>query len=822
MKISYNWLKQYVDLDYSPKELSQILTNTGLEMGDPVKVESVKGGLQGVVVGKVLSCRKHPNADRLSITTVDTGEREPLPIVCGAPNVAEGQKVLVATVGTTLYPENDNPFTIKETRIRGAVSKGMICAEDELGLGPSHKGIMVLDDDKEAGKPATSYFEIEEDWTLEIDLTPNRADATSHIGVARDVVAVTNRMKGANTTRLKYPTVEHFNIDETGLHIPVKINEPEACPRYSALSMKGLTIKDSPRWLQNKLKAAGLRPVNNVVDATNYVMLETGQPLHSFDANRIEGGKVIVKKMPEGTPFTTLDGIERTLSKEDLMICDARKPLCIAGVFGGAGSGVSRNTSNIFLESAYFHPVSIRKTAKRHQLKTDASFRFERGADPNITLFALKRAAMLIKDIAGGKISSPLLDENPGNLQAWQVTLLYKKLDRIAGIPIERTLIPRIIEDLGMDVFEKSEDKITVSVPTFKVDITRDVDLIEEILRIYGYNAIPLPRQMKIALSSSEKPERDTLTNIVSDFLSANGFAETINNSLTSSRNAVLSDTINDDHFVHILNPLSTELNVLRQDLISGGLENIKHNINRQIPDMMFYETGKTYHKIPGISNTANVPERFKEVHHLGIFLTGRKAKESWNTSDAVFNFYDIKYWVHMIFQRLGIDPGRFSTDKATRNYFTEGLLYRKGKQEIAQLGKLNRKTLQAFDIEQDVFYADIIWEHVIPMTKENAIHYQPLPKFPEVRRDLAMILDKNISFENIRTLAFEKERKILKEVRLFDIYEGENVPEGKKSYAISFILQDQEKTLTDKRIDKAMKKLQQAFEEKLNARIRG
>lgn len=822
MKISYNWLKEYVDFNYSPQELAEVLTNTGLEIEGIEKFESVKGGLKGVVVGKVLTCKKHPNADKLSVTTVDTGGEEPLPIVCGAPNVDKGQKVLVAKVGTTLYPENDKPFPIKKAKIRGEVSKGMICAEDELGLGSSHDGIMVLDDDKQIGKPASAYFEIEEDWTLEIDLTPNRADATSHVGVARDVLAVINRMEPGKEIKLNYPGDNKFKVDHNNRTIPVIIEDDLACPRYSAVTIEGITVEDSPLWLQNKLKAAGLRPVNNIVDATNYVMLETGHPLHPFDADKIKGDRVTVKKLPEGTTFITLDEQKRQLSENDLMICHDEGPMCIAGVFGGIDSGIKESTTTVFLESAYFDPTSIRKTSKRHQLKTDASFRFERGTDPNVTLLALKRAAVLIKEIAGGSIASKVIDENPGNIKPWEVVLNFNKLDRLAGMKIDRPVIAKILQDLGMNVIAESAGNLKVLVPTFKVDVKREVDIIEEILRIYGYNYIPLPEKVKISLSHSNKPDQDKLTNLASDFLSANSFVEVMNNSLTAYHYHEYSQEIPEDRLVNVVNPLSRELNVLRQDLLIGGLENIQYNINRQVFDMKFYELGKIYRFNSETGKNEDVRKRYEEKNRLGIFLTGKRFNESWNMEDNFLDFYDVKHWVILLLKRMGINPDKLNHDHASRDYFSEGLTYKKGKKEIVQFGKITNQLLKRFDVNQDVYYADFAWDEVINMTVQHQITYEPLPKYPEVRRDLAMILDKNIDFEQINQIAFDKERKILKAVRLFDVYEGQNVPEGKKSYAVSFILQDKQKTLTDKQIDKTMKKLQQAFEEKVNAEIRG
>lgn len=822
MKISYNWLKQYLNFDYSPQQLADVLTNTGLEVEKIEEFESIPGGLEGVVVGKVLSCEKRPNANNLSVTTVDVGAEEPLTIVCGAPNVEKDQKVLVATPGTTLYPEGDKPFAVKKTKIRGETSNGMICAEDELGLGSSHEGIIVLEDDKEIGKPASEYFHVEKDWTFEIDLTPNRVDATSHIGVARDVLAVINRMSPGANAVLEFPSVDNFEVESDDLHIPVEIQDELACPRYSALTLEGITVTDSPQWFQNRIEAAGLRPVNNIVDITNFVMLETGQPLHSFDADEIKGNKVVIKKMEEGTPFTTLDGINRKLSGEDLMICNEYEPMCIAGVFGGADSGVTSETKDIFLESAYFEPTSIRNTSKRHQLKTEASFRFERGADPNMTLFALKRAAGLLREIGGGKVSSPVLDENPGNITPWQVDLSFDNLERLTGIKINHEVAKKILQDLGIEIMEQRSDGLKLSVSTFKVDVKREVDVIEEILRIYGFNHIPLPERMQISLSYSSHPDKDKITNLISDFLSDNGFAETMNNSLTASAYSEYTDQIGEDNHVSLINPLSRELNVMRQDLLTGGLETIKYNINRQTSDMMFYETGKIYKFNPGLDKNEDVTKRYNEDFHLGIFLTGRRKKEKWNTTNDKVDFYDLKHWVNLVLKRLGIEADSMRIEQSSRDYFTEGLKYSRKKQEVAHFGKLSSRLLKKFDIEQDVYYADLFWDQIVQMTKETEITHQPLPKYPEVRRDLALLLDKDVKFESIRKLAFEKERKILKEVNLFDVYEGDNLPEGKKSYAVSFVLQDPEKTLTDKLIDKTMKKLQQTFEQKLNAEIRG
>ncbi len=824
MKVSYNWLKQYVDFDHSPQELSKLLTDCGLEVSSLEKFQSVKGGLEGIVVGKVLSCSKHPNADKLTVTKVDIGSGAPLPIVCGAPNVTEGQKVLVATVGSTLYPEQDQPFPIKKAKIRGEASMGMICAEDELGLGQSHDGIMVLSPDAQTGKPASHYFPVEEDWTLEIDLTPNRADATSHLGVARDVVAVINQSKNNSPAKkLNYPRVDHFKPDNESLPVKVKILDTEACPRYSGVTLTGISVKPSPQWLENKLKAAGIRPVNNVVDATNYVMLETGQPLHPFDADKIEDHTIIIQKLKERTSFTTLDHKILKLSNQDLMICDSQTPLCIAGVFGGSGSGVTTKTTSLFLESAYFNPVSVRKTSKRHQLQTDASFRFERGADPGITVYALKRAAMLIREVAGGKISSHITDHNPGKIQPATVTLEYRKLDRLAGITINPKTVQQILADLEMKFLEQTNEKLVLAVPTGKVDVTRDVDIMEEVLRIYGYNHIPLPGNMQISLSPPQKPEPDQLVNTLSEFLSNNGFTEVMNNSLTAMDYHHLSQLISEEYQVEIINPLSRELNVMRQDLIAGGLENIAHNINRQSSNLRLYETGKVYRINPGGHKNTDVRKRFSETLHAGIFITGKKYRESWNMPHKPADFFDLKHHVEAVLNRLGISQKHLSADHSNRDYFDEGVRYLSSSgKELLQMGKISRKVLKAFDIEQEVFYADLALEPIMELSAKVKIIHEPLPRFPKVKRDLAMLLKTNVTYQEIQELAYTTERKLLQEMRLFDVYEGKNVPLGKKSYAISFILQDKNKTLTDKVIDKSMKKLQKAFEEKLQAQIRG
>ncbi|MCF8297041.1 MAG: phenylalanine--tRNA ligase subunit beta [Saprospiraceae bacterium] len=818
MKLSYNWLKQYVDIDIEPEKLSELLTDCGLEVESFEKFQSVEGGLEGIVVGEVLSCEKHPNADKLTVTTVNIGSDRSLPIVCGAPNVAKGQKVLVATVGTELFFTGE-PFKIKKANLRGEPSEGMICAEDELGLGSSHDGIMVLDEKVEVGTLAKNYFNIEEDWIYEIGLTPNRADATSHIGSARDIVALINHIYPEKNVSLKIPSVEEFKVDNKNRNIDIIIEDEIACPRYSGITISGIEVKESPDWLKNRLKAVGLRPINNIVDITNFILMEVGQPLHAFDADKIVGDKVIIKKLAEDTKFKTLDEVERKLTANDLMICNAEEGMCIAGVFGGIGSGVTEKTKNLFIESAYFDPKHARKTSKYHGLKTDASFRFERGADPNITIWALKRAAILIKEIAGGKISSEIVDVYPKPIEKWTVDVNYKNIDRLIGKVIDREKIKSILKDLEIEIIDENADDLKLLIPTFKVDVTREADVIEEILRIYGYNNIEFTDSIKSSLSYVEKPDKEKLQNNIADLLSANGFSEAMNNSQTKAEYFEENSYFDAKQSVKILNPLSRDLNVLRQTLLFGGLETIIRNINHKTADLKFYEFGKTYKLIN--SEESVVTSKYNETKSLALFITGKKEQKLWNKEDVKTDFFDLKTQVHLILSRLGINISKLKSEIFSNEIFGNALVYKQKKNTLVEFGILCKSVLKEFDIEQDVFYADFNWDLLMEMLKFNKIQFSALPKFPEVRRDLAMVLDNSIQFEEIEKLAFQYESKFLKKVSLFDVYEGDKIEKGKKSYAVSFILQDDEKTLTDNLIDKIMSKLIKVFEEKLGAKLR-
>ncbi len=819
MKISYNWLKKYIDFDLDPEKLSEILTDCGLEVEGLEKIQSVKGGLKGFVVGEVLTKEKHPDADKLSITTVDTGENEILKIVCGAPNVSAGQKVIVATVGSVLY-SGDKEFKIKKTKLRGEVSEGMICAEDEIGLGTSHDGIMVLDPEAKTGTPAKDYFNIREDYVYEIGLTPNRSDATSHIGIARDLVSVLNHINITRDYKLNIPLVDDFKTDNQNRQIDVIVEDQKACPRYSALTISNIEIKESPDWLKNHLNSIRIRPINNIVDITNFVLFETGQPLHALDADNISGNKVIVKKYPQGTKFTTLDEIERELSENDLMICNEKEGMCIGGVFGGIKSGVNENTKNIFLESAYFDPTSIRKTSKYHGLQTNASFRFERGADPQITTYVLKRAAILIKEIAGGEISSNIVDVYPDKIEKWIINILYKNVDRLIGKEIDRTVIKNILQDLDIKIINETEKGLKLLIPTFKVDVTREADIIEEILRIYGYNNIEIPTKVKSSLSFRSKPDTEKLQNLISDQLTDNGFFEIINNSLTNSDYIKKSPVLDEKNNVKILNPISRDLDILRQTLLYGGLESIAYNLNRKISDIKFYEFGKIY-LLNKAEKKNDVLSKYFEEKHLALFLTGRKNADSWKDKDSNFDFFDLKIFVNNILKRLRIDINTLDVSSKVSEAFSEGLIYTLNNIKFVEFGSVSPNILNDFDIKQEVFYADINWDFAINLINKSQTQYHEVPKFPAVKRDLALLIDKKITFEEIEKLAFQTERHLLKSIKLFDVFEGEKIGKEKKSYAVSFILQNPDKTLTDKIIDKTMNKFIKVFEEKLNAKIR-
>jgi phenylalanyl-tRNA synthetase beta chain len=786
MKISYNWLKQYLPIQLPASEVADLLTDCGLEVEHSESFQSIKGGLDGLVIGEVISKEKHPNADKLSLTKVDVGTGTLLSIVCGGPNVAAGQKVVIALIGSTLYPIDGEPFKIKESKIRGELSQGMICAEDEIGLGHSHEGVMVLDENAVVGSRVNDYFKIENDTVFEIGLTPNRADAASHIGVARDLSAIIN-MRDQDIS-IQFPSVDDFSIDNNDFPINVIVEDDKACPRYSGITISGVEIKDSPEWLKNRLKSIGLKPINNIVDATNFVLHELGQPLHAFDADYIKGKKVVVKKYHQGTKFITLDGVERTLLDNDLMISNADEPMCIAGVFGGIKSGVKNETKNIFLESAYFDPVHIRKSSRHHGLKTDASFRFERGTDPNITVYALKRAALLIKEIAGGTISSDIVDVYPSPIENFRVELNYKTLDRLIGLKIDREKIKKIITSLEIKIIHDREYGLELSVPPFKVDVQRDVDIIEEIIRIYGYNNIPISEKINASITYSQKPDKEKIADTAADFLSSNGFNEIMSNSLTKADYIDLIEGIEKDKNVIILNPLSNELNAMRQSMLFSGLEAVSYNKNRRNHDLKLYEFGKTYHK---------KEDRYIEIQHLALFITGRRNPESWNNDNLSVDYYQLKGYVESLFKRLGI-----------RNL-------------NVTIESVKKSILKHFDINSEVFYADINWDKVIKASSNNAVKYKEVPKFPEVRRDLALVINKEITYQQIEELANKTERNLLKSVNLFDVYEGDKIEAGKKSYAVSFILQDEEKTLNDKQIDKVMERLMEAFEKNLQAVIR-
>ncbi|MCW3104664.1 MAG: phenylalanyl-tRNA synthetase, beta subunit [Bacteroidetes bacterium] len=813
MKISYNWLKDYVKTDLPPEELGKLLTGCGLEVESIEKFETVKGGLEGIVVGQVMSKEKHPDADRLNLTTVDVGTGTLLNIVCGAANVEAGQKVVVATIGAKLYPATGEPFEIKKSKIRGAASEGMICAEDEIGLGTSHAGIMVLDADAMPGTPAKDYFKIEEDYTFEIGLTPNRADAASHVGVARDLVAVLNAMHEDPQTTLELPNVSNFQVVNTRSMIEVNVEDTEACPRYSGISISNIKVADSPDWLKNRLKSIGVRPINNIVDITNYVLHELGQPLHAFDAAKIKGNKITVKKLTDKAKFKTLDEAERELSSEDLMICNAEDGMCIAGVFGGIESGVTESTTEIFLESAYFNSTSIRRSAKRHGLKTDASFRFERGTDPNITVYALKRAALLVKEIAGGEISSEIIDIYPKKIESFKVPFSFEKCDDLIGKHIDLDIIKKIIISLGIEIEHEGHDALLLSVPPFKVDVQREQDVIEEVLRIYGYNNIEIPSELNSSLSFSEKPDQEKIREAVAGLLSNNGFSEIMCLSLTKEEYSMRLKSINPEQNVKMLNPLSSDLSVLRQSMLFSGLETIQYNQNRKNADLRLYEFGKTYMAIKGEST------KYLEAKHLSVFITGRKQEESWNAKNDTVNFYTLKGVVKGILERLGIEVkmGESSSDA-----FSQGLSFSWNKKTIVEFGALTKSILKSIDIRQEVFYADFNWDVVIAALKQNKTAlYTEVPKFPEVRRDLALLIDKAVKFEQLEQLAYQAEKGLLKSVNLFDVYEGDKLPSGKKSYALSFILRDDNATLTDKQIEKIMEKLMKTYQEKAGAEIR-
>lgn len=809
MKISYNWLKDYINIEHlTIDQLSELLTNCGLEVEGYETTESIKGGLKGLVIGEVVAKEKHPDADRLSVTKVKISENEPLlNIVCGAPNVAEGQKVVVAPVGCTIYPLEGEPFKINKSKIRGQVSEGMICAEDEIGLGTSHDGIMVLNGDASIGKLASDFFGVETDVIFEIGLTPNRADATSHIGVARDIAAVLNQTATKNLA-VNFPAVDDVRTANNNLSIEVKVEDKERCPRYSSISITNVEVKESPNWLKNKLLSIGLNPINNVVDITNFVLHETGQPLHAFDADKIADKKIIIKTVTDKTKFITLDGTERTLSDQDLMICDTEKPLCIAGVFGGATAGVTNNTKQVFLESAYFNPVTIRKTSKRHGLNTDASFRYERGADPNITIYALKRAAQLIQQVAGGIIASEVNDVYPEKINDVEVVFHYSNCDRLIGKQLDRALIKNIIISLGITIVKENDNELELCVPPFKVDVTREVDVIEEILRVYGYNNVEIPSKMTTSITQKPVPDKEKIVNIISDLLVNKGFNELFSNSLTKKS---YYDNQTED-LVELLNPLSNELGVMRKTLLYNGLETIVFNQNRKSPDLSLFEIGKVYSTADG---------KFKETNCLGLFVTGKQHPENWNTTKENSNFYHLKGVVTALLEKFGIEEDKSVSDISVSNNFAYGLTFFINNIALVQLGEVSFELQNQFEINQPVYFAQLNLDEFISIIKKNNIIYRPISKFPPVRRDLSLLLDTPTTYEALKIAAFKQEKRLLKKVNLFDVYEGKNLEKGKKSYAMSFIFQDENKTLTDNEVDKVMQKLIFTYTNEFNAIVR-
>ncbi|MDR2956044.1 MAG: phenylalanine--tRNA ligase subunit beta [Prevotella sp.] len=821
MNISYNWLKDYLDFDLTPEETSDALTSIGLETGGVEEVETIKGGLEGLVIGEVLTSTDHPDSDHLHITTVNIGQDEPLQIVCGASNVAARQKVVVAVVGTKLY-SGEETFTIKKSKIRGVESHGMICAEDEIGLGKSHAGIIVLPADTKVGIPAKEYYDIKSEYVLEVDITPNRMDGASHYGVARDLYAYfkQNKLKGT----LSLPSIDSFKIDEPTGGIKVIVENIEACPRYAGVTIKGVKVSESPDWLKDRLTLIGLRPINNVVDITNFALHSLGHPLHAFDADHISGGTVIVKTLPEGTKFTTLDEVERTLSDKDLMICNDKDGMCIGGVFGGLRSGVTEETTNVFLECAYFNPKWIRKTARRHGLSTDSSFRFERGADPNDTLYVIKYTALLIQQLAGGKITGEIEDVYPNPIEKPVVEVSYNKINTLIGKEIDKDTVHSILKSLEVDILNETEEGLRLAIPTYRVDVLRDVDVIEDILRIYGYNNIEMGESLKSNLSYETTTDKSyDLQNLIAEQLTGAGFNEIMNNSLTKEAYFTHSEVYPASHSVYLINPLSTDLNVMRQTLLYGGLESIAYNRNRQNPDIHFYEFGNCYYydadkKIEG----ENLRE-YSEEFHLGLWLSGNSISNSWAATDEKSSIYQLKAYVENILNRLGISPNKYDYVQFSNEIFSAALdIQAKGKgKSLGQFGIVSKKMLKTQDITVDVYFAELRWDMLMREIRKHNITFADMSRFPSVRRDLALLLDKNIKFEQIEEIAYKNERKLLKDVSLFDVYEGKNLPDNKKSYAVSFIIQDDEKTLKDKQIDAIMQKIQKALESELGAQLR-
>lgn len=820
MNISYNWLKDYLSFDMSADEVSAALTSIGLETGSIEEVQSIKGGLEGLVIGEVLTCTDHPNSDHLHLTTVNIGTGEPLPIVCGAPNVAAGQKVVVATIGTVLY-DGDTEIKIKKGKIRGEESFGMICAEDEIGIGTDHAGIIVLPPDAPVGMPAKAYYKVESDYVLEVDITPNRVDGTSHFGVARDLAAYLKQ--AGRPVELKKPSVDAFQIDEPTTPIPVEVKNTEACIRYSGVTIKDVSVKESPDWLKNRLTAIGLRPINNVVDITNYVLHELGQPLHAFDAAKIKGNKVVVATMPEGTKFVTLDGVERTLTDQDLMICNAEEPMCIGGVFGGLDSGVTESTTDVFLESACFNPGRVRKTARRFGLNTDSSFRFERGLDPNQTIYVLKRAALLIQELAGGKICGEIQDIYPNKVEPFPVDLTYQKINALIGKEIPADTVKSILASLEMEIVSETPESLSIRVPVYRYDVRRDVDVIEDILRIYGYNNIELDDHVNSTLSYQTPTDKSyQLENLISEQLCGGGFNEILNNSLTRSAFYEELTTYPAANCVMLMNPLSADLNVMRQTLLFGGLQSVEFNIKHKHKNIRFFEFGNCYTRHAENKKEDNILSEYKEDYRLGIWISGKRVENNWAHPDENTSVYELKAHVENIMRRLGVDMNRLTWGGFSNDLYASGMtIVSASGRTLGTFGVVGKNILKKMDIDHEVYFAELSWDALMKEIRKAQVLFREISKFPEAKRDLALLADKHVTFADIKKTALESERKLLKDIVLFDVYEGKNLMPGKKSYAVSFYLQDNEKTLNDKQIDSIMSKIQKNLEEKLGTQLR-
>ena len=820
MNISYNWLKEYVNFDLTPDEVAAALTSIGLEVDGVEEVQTIKGGLEGLVVGEVLTCEPHPNSDHMHITTVNLGQGDPVQIVCGAANVAAGQKVIVATLGAKLY-DGDECFTIKKSKLRGVESFGMICAEDEIGVGTSHDGIIELPLDTVPGTLAKDYYNVQSEYVISVDITPNRSDACSHYGVARDLYAWL--IQNGHQAELKRPSVDAFQVDNHDMDIQVEVANAEACPRYAGVAIKNVTVKESPEWLQDKLRLIGIRPLNNIVDITNYILHAYGQPMHCFDADKIAGGKIVVRTCEEGTKFVTLDEVERTLTARDLMICDAEKPMCIAGVFGGLDSGTTEATKDVFLESAYFHPTWVRKTARRFGMNTDASFRFERGIDPNNTIYALKQAALLVKELAGGEIASEIKDIYPNPLPNFNVELNYEYVHSLIGKELPKETIKSILKSLEMEIVNETEEGLSIVVPAYRVDVQRPCDVVEDILRIYGYNNVEIPRTLKSCISVKGDVDKSVkYQNLVSEQLVGCGFNEILNNSLTAVAYYEGLETYKPENLVHLMNPLSNDLNVMRGTLLFGGLESIEHNANRKNADLNFFEFGNCYHFNEEKKNPEKVLAAYSEEMHLGMWMTGKRVSNSWAHADEYASVYELKAHVLNIFRRIGLSTNGLVFGNLSDDIYSVAIsVHTRGGKLLATFGVITKKLQKAFDIDNEVYYADLNWKELMKAVKNSTVSYREISKFPAVKRDLALLIDKQVQFAEIEKIAFESEKKLLKSVELFDVYEGKNLEAGKKSYAVSFMLQDENATLNDKQIDKIMQKLIANLQKKLNAQLR-